>query len=324
MLADWEVIGSPRDTSTLNVLRADPRHPLDFRIGRDARGRFAFQLEAAGMPSGVSGMESPAGMDLVLEYVADDVGRLTLLLHDREDFEIFRVLCGDLLEVTRAMAPADAPEAVTMLLGRLGQWQKVLARRRQGRLTRNEEMGLFGELLFLRDVLSAQNGLASAITAWRGPYGDEQDFAVAGAIVEVKTQGTTSDSWISVSSEDQLDASSGAIFLCRQCVAAVMPAEHGESLDGLAGQLLTATAALPASNSLLRTGLDAAGWKEGAGYGDGWRIDERSFYRVEEGFPNITKADLRAGVARVRYQISVAACQPFRIEQAALFGSGPR
>lgn len=323
MFADWEGIAPPRDAATLNVLRADPRHPLDFRIGRDARGRFAFQLESAGMPSGISGIESPAGMDLVLEYVGDDVGRLTLLLHDREDFEIFRVLCGDLLEVTRALDAGEAPSAVTLLLGRLDQWQQVLARRRQGRLTRNEEIGLFGELLFLKDVLSAQNGLASAIAAWRGPYGDEQDFAVAGAIVEVKTQGTTADSWISVSSEDQLDVSSGAIFLCRQCVAADTSPEHGRSLDELVGQLLAATAALPISNSLLRTGLDAAGWKDGAGYDDIWRLDERFFYRVEEGFPSIVRADLRAGVARVRYQISVAACQPFRVEQAALFGGGP-
>lgn len=322
MLADWEDISPPRDTSTLNVLRADPRHPLDFRIGRDARGRFAFQLEATGVPPGITGIESPAGMDLVLEYIGDDVGRLTLLLHDREDFEIFRVLCDDLLEVTRAMDLQDAPSAVNMLLGRLDRWQKVLARRRQGRLTRNEEIGLFGELLFLRDVLSARSGISSAVAAWRGPYGDEQDFAVAGAIIEVKTQGTTSDSWILVSSEDQLDPSSGEIFLCRQCIAASTYVGHCESLDGLVRQLLAATSSVPVSNSLLRTGLAAAGWKEGAGYHQGWWLEERSFYRVEEGFPSIVRADLRPGVARVTYQIAAAACQPFRVEQADLFSGG--
>jgi hypothetical protein len=322
MLANWEGIPPPGDTSMLNVLRADPRHPLDFRIGRDARGRFAFQLEAQGMPLGTSAIESPAGMDLVLERIGDNQGRLTLLLHDREDFDIFRVLCGDLLDATRAIAHGDSLSAVNMLLGRLDQWQKVLARRRQGRLTQNEEMGLVGELMFLRDVLLKRNGIAPAITAWRGPYGDEQDFAVASAIIEVKTQGTTSDSWISVSSEDQLDISSGSIFLCHQCIAASTSVEHSETLDGLIGELLTASASLPVSNSLLRTGLDAAGWTEGAGYDKGWRLEDRSFYRVEDGFPSIVRTDLRAGIARVRYQIAVAACHPFRVEETALFTRG--
>ena len=322
MLGDWEDISPPRDSTTLNVLRADPAHPLDFRIGRDARGRFAFQLDAPGGVSEADGIESPAGMDIVLDDVGDSVGRLTLLLHDREDFAIFRVLCGDLLEATRALAPGEASRAVNILLGRLGQWQEVLARRRQGRLSRNEEMGLVGELLFLRDVLSPRLGIAPAVTAWRGPYGEEQDFAIAGAIIEVKTHGSTSDSWIFVSSEDQLDTSSTAIFVCHQCVAASDGGMPGENLDEIVAELIAATAHLSAAHIRLRTGLEAAGWIEGVGYNEGWHLHGRSFYSVGDGFPRIVRADLRPGVARVRYQISLADCQPFRVEEAALYAGG--
>ena len=238
MLAEWETIAPPRDNAALNVLRADPAHPLDFRIGRDVRGRFAFQLDAPGGLSEAAEVDSPAGMDVAVDDLGDGVGRLTLLLHDSEDFAIFRVLCGDLLEVTRALAPAEASRAMGILLGRLGQWQEVLARRRRGRLSRNEAMGLFGELVFLRDVLAPRGRIASAVAAWRGPYGDEQDFAVADVIVEVKTHGTTSDGRIQISSEHQLDTSSVTIFLCRQCAAPRPSDAGGESLDQVVVALL--------------------------------------------------------------------------------------
>lgn len=57
MLDDWEGIAPPRDSAVLNVLRADPSHPLDFRIGRDARGRFVFQLDAGASPPETGSVE---------------------------------------------------------------------------------------------------------------------------------------------------------------------------------------------------------------------------------------------------------------------------
>ncbi|WP_322965641.1 PD-(D/E)XK motif protein [Sphingomonas fuzhouensis] len=320
MLNEWEMIAPPRDATVLNVLRADPAHPLDFRIGRDARGRFVFQLDALRVPPKAGSVESPAGMDVAVDDAGDGVVRLTLLLHDAEDFAIFRVLCGDLLEVTRPLGADDAGRAMGMLLGRLGHWQQVLARRRSGRLSRQEEMGLLGELLFLRDVLPPRIGMAAGVASWRGPYGEEQDFAVAGSIIEVKTQGASSDARIMVSSEDQLDTSQCPVLLCRQCIMAAA-GDAGDSLDDVVAGLLAATAQAPAANARLRGGLDAAGWAEGVGYDARWSLVERSWYHVGDGFPRIVRSDLLPGVSRVRYQVAVADCLPFRIDEAEAFGS---
>lgn len=205
-----------------------------------------------------------------------------------------------------------------MLLGRLGHWQQVLARRRVGRLSRQEEMGLLGELLLLRDVFAPRIGLSAGITAWRGPYGDEQDFAVDGAIFEVKTQGASSDARFMVSSEDQLDASTAPIRVCRQTVSTAS-AGAGDSLDDVVRGLLSATTNLPAANARLGNGLHAAGWTEGVGYHGRWSLTERSWYRVSDGFPRITRGDLRPGVSRVRYQVAVADCLPFLIDENGAF-----
>jgi hypothetical protein len=320
MLDEWEAIAPPRDAAVLNVLRADPAHPLDFRIGRDARGRFAFQLDAPGARPEAGAVESLAGMDVVVDEIGDGGVRLTLLLHNAEDFAIFRVLCGDLLDVTRPFGADEAVRAMGMLLGRLGHWQQVLARRRSDRLSRQEEMGLLGELLFLRDVLAPRIGLTAGIAAWRGPYGEEQDFAVAGNIVEVKTQGASADARFMVSSEDQLDTSACPVLLCRQCLATAS-AGAGNCLDGVVGELLASAARLPAANARLRGALDAAGWVEGVGYDAHWSLSERSWYRLGEGFPRIVRGDLRPGVSHVRYQVAVADCLPFQINEDEAFAS---
>ena len=112
MLADWESITPPPDAASLNVLRADPSHPLNFRIGRDAQARFAFQLEAAGNLPDVHVEDAPAGMDVTMDDLGGGIGRLTLLLHDGEDLPIFRALCGDLLSMTHELQPSEAARAM--------------------------------------------------------------------------------------------------------------------------------------------------------------------------------------------------------------------
>ncbi len=320
MLADWSTIRPSRDPGSLNVLRADSSHPLDFRIGRDARGRYAFQLDAERGVDDAPPDEPPAGMDVVVDDLEDGLSRLTLTLHDHEDFAIFRVLCTDLLDVTRDFEPGEGARARQILLGRLRQWQEVLARRRRKLLSRNEIMGLLGELLFLRDIMGRRFGLPLAVASWRGPYGDEQDFAMSGVIVEVKTQATTADRRLRVSSEDQLDTSGSRIVICQQGLATCGDGELGAtSLNGLVRELSLASGATPECRARLETRLDIAGWQDLPEYDDQWMLVDRNYFEVGEGFPRITRADLRSGVEDVRYRIRTADCLPFRIEEEAVF-----
>ena len=69
-------------------------------------------------------------------------------------------------------------------------------------------------------------------------------------------------------------------------------------------------------------GLEAAGWSEDGGYDESWGIEDRSWFRVADGFPRIVGADLRPGVERVRYQIAVADCLPFQVDEAEALGGG--
>lgn len=317
MLSEWASISSASGLDSLNVRRATPDHPLDFRIGRDFKGRFVFQLEVVVGEVVDRKLPSPAGIEVVREAPGDGRTRLTLILANSADFEIFRVLCADLLLATESLAAGEGARSVSLVLDRLARWQEILARRRAGILGRNEIIGLVGELHFLRDILLSRMHPEAAIAAWRGPFGDEQDFAIAEVIFEVKTQISTADRCILVSSADQLDTSRTRIILCHQILTPTLSDDPGgRTLNSLVAEL----------RSFLRdrgghaldrfeVALFEAGWLARSEYDeDSWKLVDRVFYEVREGFPRITRASLCPGVNEVRYSIQTAHCSAFKVD----------
>lgn len=318
MLSEWPDIRASTDADAIHVRRADPAHPLEFRIGRDARGRFVFQLDAqATQPLLARSLPTPAGIEVLRDPIGKEHLRVSLILADSSDFDIFRILCADLLDLTGTLSVSETERGMGLVLDRVARWQDVLARRRAGILKRNEIIGLVGELLFLRDLLLPRMSALAALTAWRGPFGDEQDFAIADTIFEVKTQSSTADRRIQISSEDQLDTAQSRIIVCQQGVA---PSHEGDpaglSLNALVAEIrATIAGAGPAACDRLEVALFDAGWELRSEYdGERWRLVDRTFYEVREGFPRIIRSHLAIGVEEVRYRIRVADCAEFRVD----------
>jgi hypothetical protein len=93
--------------------------------------------------------------------------------------EAYPVLCAVADNVQQAGSPfADAVRHV------LETYHELL--RAIGRLSDNEEVGLFGELLVLRLLIDGL-GEAVALQSWRGTIAEEHDFGLPNEDVEVKT-----------------------------------------------------------------------------------------------------------------------------------------
>ena len=161
-----------------------------------------------------------------------------------------------------------------------------------------------------------------AVQSWRGPYGDEQDFLLAGRMIEVKTQLSTSDKYLPISSEEQLDTASGQILLCHQTLDVPAEEEGGAmSLNGLVSSLVDPMVISDlAAADLLRAALLEAGYRKREEYRRPyWLLNGRSFYVVGEGFPRIIPGMIGSGIDKVRYRVAVQACGEFEIgEEAAM------
>jgi hypothetical protein len=323
MLEEWQAIVPPNEPGACNVLRADNDHPLEFRIGRDHRGKFVFQLDTEAL--GGTPLETPkiAGMACAIEAAGADRTRLSLQLNHASDLRNFALMCSGLMIATADLRVGQSALGLTRAVEELHRWQEMLRRRRDRVLTRPEIIGLVGELLFLRDILAERLGFAAAIRCWNGPGGHEQDFVVGANIHEVKTQIVTADRRIRISSEDQLDPVQGNIFICNQGLAPVPPVEAaGRTLNALAAEVRGAmSAAGGGAVELLEIALLAASYEERPDYDEEcWVLVDRTWYAVKDQFPRIERADLRPGVEMVRYSIRVSDCIPFTVSMDEAFG----
>lgn len=314
MLADWNAIAPAAEPGSCNVRLADSAHPLDFRIGRDYRARYVFQLDSKGSPE--PGIPAPklAGVDCRLETLADDRLRLSLILANDADFPNFRLMCTGLMLATEGVSASRRGAGMVVAIRELHRWQEMLRPGQDRLLTRNEIIGLIGELLLLRDVLCPRLGVLAALRCWSGPEGHEQDFVLGGAIIEVKTQIVTADRRIRISSEDQLDPVQGRIFICNQGVApSPAPNPTARTLNALVAEVRNMAAASDVrAAAILDIALLEARYEVRDEYEDeAWLLVDRTFYAVTGDFPRIERADLRPGVEMVTYSIRVADCQGY-------------
>ena len=269
-------------------------------VPRGTLNRAAMQLGCAGIDAKVYALNASDRENV-------DVGvRLT-----NERFgDLFGALAQDL--VTYIAAVATATDVAPALFGRLARWQQFLKRLAPDGLGAEAQRGLYGELLFLKRVLIPTLGGVSALNAWTGPQGTDQDFQSGDRrAIEVKTAAGHQLQVLEIASERQLDLIGLDVLLI-----------YFASLDVRSGSGET----LPEAIAAMRTLIDLThGAREvfeacilEAGYldvhapryaGVGYDLRRTAFFRVTDAFPRITETMLPQGIGNVRYAVSVAECE---------------
>jgi hypothetical protein len=190
----------------------------------------------------------------------------------------------------------DLPSALASSVRLLDQLLK-----RDVSLTVEREIGLFGELLVVRN-LCGQLGIADAIAAWRSSETEEHDFSIYGIDVEVKT--TTAERrahWIA-SLTQLVPTGERPLWLISHQVT------RAGAGNGLKLRDLIADTRRIVGNDQLRDSFErhlaAAGWADAheRTVRDGWFLRTPSLaFPVVASFPQLTPSILSdAGLALVR------------------------
>jgi hypothetical protein len=187
-----------------------------------------------------------------------------------------------------------------------------------------QEVGLFGELHFLRDVCLARLPPLDAVRSWRGGLQDEQDFSLGQWKVEVKTQLSTADRVFKISSAEQLDAGNSKLALCHQTLGVVGTDDpSGSSLRALVSELASVIGQGPSGAvDLFQAILMGYPYVDSEEYAEPcWTLTGRQLFEVRGDFPRLVPSMLPSGISRARYEIDVAACSPFELPaEVALAG----
>ena len=323
----WDDVQVPSVLGKVIAYRVDPANRWGFYWARDFGGGYLMIFEFGAGVSRPARLPQLHGMTVSIgEGDSSDGQRILFRLDDVEHLEVFTHLCQDIVHC--ASAAETEAEALSLAVGRTWRWHELLRGASSGRLSFQQQLGLFGELTFLRDYLVPAHGVGVAVTGWRGPFRAPQDFVLANGMIEVKSVTGASGGDLHISSAEQLSVGAlSRLFMCVQTFdARDASARDGETLDSMV-HAVRALIASEAPEMLMDwgTAIAAAGWAEGEDYSDVvWRPMGMEVFEVVGDFPRIGTEDLRFGVREVSYSITMGSCVPYKssIEVALAAVSG--
>ena len=305
LLAAWEALKAVAPGDRLfRSRRLDRPRGIDLRAGlRETDGAPCLIARPEVADSGLALFET-AGLRLA--GAADPGGNLLVLsLEEPSRCDLFAEVCSDVVRALVRSEDDGETDLLPELVARLAAWRAFL-RDQSGGLSRQETVGLIGELLFLEQLLVRST---EALASWKSPDDGLHDFECCGHALEVKTS-LGAARRMHVSTLDQFDAAG----LASLHVAHVRLVEQRDGItlgtltERIAGQFVSDRDRRLFANALLRRGL-APGIVDDPG--PAVRHDGTEVYEVRDGFPCLSRAGVPAGIPDATYQIEVQALRGF-------------
>jgi hypothetical protein len=278
----------------------------------DLEGKYGFCLQSKNIFESIKSPANLNGVAILKRNSIYNFGELFLILNNKEDWQIFHSLCEDLISITHKY---DSDEAmINAVEVRLKRWQQLLKQDRNQDMSLERQMGLFTELLCLRDIITPKIGIEQAITSWVGADFDKQDFLLDNAIIEVKSYRTTKSPIINISSLQQLHSDKEPIFLLTY---SLMQSDNGTAIDSIVKDIVRLLENEPENvlnlfdNKLLEYGyipeiVKTPFYK--------FIVDKTKAYYVSDSFPKISPEYIKSQIIKVKYSIDLIQCEEFEVE----------
>ncbi len=276
------------------------------------RGEYGFYIQTAKAFDDTKWTINLKGISVLKRNSEDERGELFLVLNNKDDWQIFKVLCDDL--IAEALRCGSDEKMISAVETRLKRWQRLLKQELHRELTTEVQMGLFSELLCLRDVVAPKIGIEQAVHSWVGPDLDKQDFLMDKSAVEVKSYRTSKGAVASISSAQQLSSDKEFLFLIAY---GLTPTENGLSIEDIAESVKDLLKTSPNEIfDLFESKLAQYGYipeliKEPLLK---FITDKSRAYAVTDEFPKIDSKDIHSQIISVKYSIDLSRCAEFETD----------
>lgn len=259
---------------------------------------------------------TPRGFTLSIgEPAVKHVGYVSCILQaaSADQNDVFTIVVKDILDELERQKLAE--NYINALKSRIAKWREFFKSASERKLSAEAEIGLFGELSFIRDM--AERGFACVFDFWNGPIKSAQDFQGNKVAIEVKTSSSRELEHVYISSEVQLDKGNySELFL------SIYRVERDDTSGISLPELIDAVASNMAEQQRNRfyalllclgyTNDDASYYKKK------YCIKEQRTFCVEDSFPRITCRDLPKGVGDVHYALYLDSAAPFAADMDAI------
>jgi hypothetical protein len=242
---------------------------------------------------------------------------------DSQGHAALDVVIGELVDALQAGASIGR---VRLVQNVLAKWRRFWSGVRQGLLSREQQLGLFGELWFLHHWLVPSVGLVKAVQMWRGPLGARNDFEARALGIEVKTTSRLDGSHIINGLEQLLEPPGGALLFFtltvrdeasgNQTLASIVDAFRGLLADDY-------STILQFESTLYASGYDE---RHASEYNKlVLRIREEGLYRVTGDFPRLIPESLSLGLPRgvgaVSYELRLDGAASWLLARTPVIGA---
>lgn len=303
----WNALGA-KDHSA-GRLRVYPDHQLDFFIDYALNGNRELIIEAKDITFDFPDLPFFENLEVIFDQTFNGA-IIGLTLTDELLFKNFSVMCFDIAE--RSKNENSLEGSFMIALNCLRDWSELFKRRGRDGLTRNEVIGLWGELYSVESILLSNIANDELIIhGWRGPNGDQRDIGFNKTRIEIKTQLATKAISVRITSLDQLDDNGDNLKLI---LNRITPSDKGISVAELTQRLFQRFESNRIANAEFERKLMLAGFSEELEVcNEKFDIDERLIYEITESFPKLTLSSVPLGIKSAEYEISGAAISSFEI-----------
>lgn len=241
--------------------------------------------------------------------------RIFIKVIDSRFNELFENLCTDL--VSDACNTISPNKCIDKFFYKLHIWKDFFKNISIKTLTKNSAQGLFGELYFINNLTKYDFDLTEVIKNWTGPLGEEYDFKMEKASVEIKTTKTRT-SIVTISNLIQLDnAKCENLFLVRFGVELqTIKSSNSLSLSGIIDEIrqkIVDTLIL----RIFDQKLIASGYVDNSFDDLNFIIVEKNYYEINDNFPKLTMLNIPKGIKSAKYTLDLDFCNEFSINENA-------
>jgi hypothetical protein len=311
LLSAWRALGgSPGGTEGWSTIPLALTGPRRLRAGRHFPGDEEALLVGFTSVHVPPAVQLPQGQGFLVSQIelgAEGNSWLWLALSRRTDgsLEMFTMMALDVIGTLNSGSATTEDRVFQVFLSRIRAWQDFMRRGTDTTLDSEAEIGLFGELVFIRSMMDAGLPPTVAIEGWFGPLNGVHDFVLGGGAVEVKTTIAATGFPATIGSLDQLDDSARQpLFLA---AVRIRLDASGMSLPAIIEDTRTRLGEDPAAHHTLNIKLIHAGYLDAFSehYKRSFAQVATKVLRVEEGFPRLTRTSVPAQVMQARYELNI-------------------
>lgn len=261
--------------------------------------------------------------DIKMELLNDSknpaIINLYILLINKQHQDIFSILVEDLMLSIASVT--DERLLIKELLNRFEKWKSLFELASLPGLSPELQMGLYGELFFLRKLLRSGNRTQEKIESWIGPEKQIRDFQHGRWSVEVKTTKGNNHQKVHINGERQLDPTY-LDYLFLYHISLEVRQQTGESLNQIVDSIFELLCSDLVALTRFRNKLLEAGYFENHRNlyeNTGYYIRQDNFYEVSGNFPRIQENEVKAGLGDIKYSIILSYCADYLIDEKDIF-----